>query len=411
MAVGNISKRSVEALRPGSAVAILWDDDVKGFGVKITPSGALTYLYQFRMGGREAKTQRYTIGTHGKLTPANARLEAKRLAVLVAQGINPADEDAKRRRDTVDLAFKAYSERFQKACEGEGWRKLVERSLRLHVWPVIAKKPLPAITRSDVVAVFDAMPAQQRAGRRNVFAILRRLFRWAISRGDIERSPMEGMETPPPVKARDRVLSDAELWRIWEAAPGCHRAFGSIVRLLMVTGQRREEVTGLNWAELNRDERAWKLPGERTKNGEPHFVPLNALAVAELDRVAKGEQWPKRGSVFITSSGGAFTAHSRGKAKLDKLVAAAGAPAAEWRLHDLRRSLATGMQRLGVRFEVTEAILNHLSGSRAGVAGVYQRHHWSDEKRLALDAWASHLSAVFAGTDETNVIPLAARRA
>lgn len=412
MAVGNINKRTVDALKPGAAIAILWDDEVKGFGAKITPAGAITYLYQYRMGGREAKTQRFTIGAHGKLTPANARTEAKRLSVLVAQGTNPAEAEAKRRRETVDLMFKAYSQRFHDACKGEGWRKLVERSLRLHVWPVLARKALPTITRADIVAVFDAMPAEQRAGRRNVFAILRRLFRWAIGRGDIERSPMDGMETPPPVKARDRVLSDEELRRVWEAAPGCHRAFGRIVRLLLVTGQRREEVTGLDWSELDRVSRTWRLPGERAKNGEPHIVPLNDLAVAELDAVAKGEKWPKRGLVFQTASGAGFTAHSKGKAKLDQLVGNDGGdPFAGWRLHDLRRTLATGMQRLGVRFEVTEAILNHLSGSRAGVAGVYQRHHWTDEKRAALDAWASHLSAVFAGTDTTNVIPLAARRA
>jgi integrase len=412
MATGKVGKRTVDTLRPGAGVSFLWDDDLKGFGVKVTPKGAISYVYQYRMGGREAKTQRYTIGTHGSpWTPTTARAEAERLGVLVSQGVNPVEADKQRRREAVELTFQAYADRFLQSCKGEGWRRLVERSLRLHIVPVLASKPLPTITRADVVAVFDAMPDEQQAGQRNVFAILRRLFKWAISRGDIARSPMEGMETPPPVKARDRWLNDAELARVWNAAPDCHRCFGPIVRLLIATGQRREEVGGALWEELDRSDRMWRIAGTRTKNGAPHTVPLNDLAVDELDRLAKGEAWPKRGAVFTTSTGAPFTAYAKGKLKLDALVAGAGGgeiPA--WRLHDLRRTLATGFQRLGVRFEVTEAVLNHLSGARSGVAGVYQRHDWKDEKRQALDAWARHVAQSTAPTAD-NVIPLASRRA
>lgn len=413
MASGKVNKRTVDTMRPGAGVAFLWDDDLKGFGAKITPGGAIGYVYQYRMGGREAKTRRYTIGAHGSpWTPATARTEAERLAVLVAQGTDPVEADRQRRREAVDLSFKPYSQRFHEACKGEGWGKLVERTLRLHCWPVLTGKAIPAITRADVVAVFDAMPAEQQAGRRNTFAVLRRLFRWAIGRGDLARSPMEGMETPPPVRARDRVLDDAELRRVWIAAEQGHRRFGPIVRLLICTGQRRDEVTGLDWSELDRAAALWRLPGERTKNSEGHSVPLNALALATLDGMAGGEKWPKRGRVFSTSTGGAYTAHAKGKAQLDAVIGKDGGdPLPAWRLHDLRRTLATGLQRLGVRFEVTEAVLNHLSGSRAGVAGVYQRHHWTVEKRDALRAWSEHLERAIAGIEENNVIPLAARRA
>ena len=413
MATGNVNKRTVDALKAGPAVNFLWDDDVKGFGVKITPAAALTYIYQYRMGGREAKTRRYSIGAHGSpWTPTTARIEAKRLGLLVAQGIDPAEADQKRRREAVDLAFKAYGGRFYDGCKGDGWRNLVERSLRLHIMPVLGDKALPTITRADVVAVFDHMPADQQAGRRNVFAILRRLFKWAIGRGDIPASPMQGMETPPPVKARDRYLSDAELRRVWNAAPSCHHCFGPIVRLLIATGQRREEVTGMEWNELDRGGAMWRIPGERTKNGEPHTVPLNTLAVEALDKLAKGDKWPRRGLVFKTSSGGAFTAHAAGKRKIDALLAAEdGGDIPGWRLHDLRRTLATGFQRLGVRFEVTEAVLNHLSGARSGVAGVYQRHHWTDEKRTALQAWADHILTLLTEQEDTNVVTLASRRA
>ncbi|MEG3178276.1 site-specific integrase [Sphingomonas sp. RB3P16] len=393
MATGKVIKRTLDALQANAVAGFLWDEDLKGFGVKIVSSGAASYVVQYRMGGREAPTRRYTIGGHGSpWTPASARAEAERLLVLVAQGIDPVEADKQRRREAVDLAFGAYADRFTKACSGKGWKALVERCLRIHVQPVISNKALPAITRIDVVAVFDRMPDEQTANRRNVFAVLRRLFRWAVSRGDIDRSPMEGMETPPAVRARDRWLSDSELQRVWKASVQCHRCFGPIVRLLICTGQRREEVTGLSWEEVSQSERLWALPGNRAKNKEPNRIPLNGLAVAELDAIAKGEKWPTRGRVFTTSSGHTFTAHSKGKDQLDRAVAKDGGdPVPHWRLHDLRRTLATGFQRLGVRFEVTEAILNHVGASRSGVAGIYQRHDWKDEKREALQAWEAHI--------------------
>lgn len=396
MASGKITKRSVDALISSGQHDILWDDSIKGFGAKRTKAGAVSYVLQFRMGGRESKTRRYTIGSHGSpWTPATARAEAERLAILIAQGTDPGEAERQRRRESVDLAFDNYSDRFADACVGEGWRRLVKRSLELHVKPVLGSKPLPNLTRIDIVAVFDRMPRAQIANIRNVFAVLRRLLRWAVSRGDIDRSPMEGMETPPPVKPRDRWLSDEELGRIWMAAPNTHSCFGPIIRLLIVTGQRREEVSSLRWEELNRKDLLWTLPGERAKNGEPNRIPLNELAVAILDEVAGSAIWPRSGRMFTTSRGGRFTGYSKGKIKLDLLMSQDGRePLPDWRLHDLRRTLATGFQRLGVRFEVTEAVLNHVGGSRAGVAGIYQRHDWKDEKREAMKSWNDHLAAI-----------------
>ncbi len=395
MASGKITKRTVDALIASQSEGFLWDEGIKGFGAKITKSGAVSYILQFRMGGREANTRRYTIGSHGSpWTPATAREEAQRLFVLIARGIDPVEVEKQRRREAVDLAFSNYADRFEASCVGKGWRVLVARTFRIHVKPILGSKPLPKITRSDVVTVFDRMPDGQVANRRNVFAVLRRMFRWAVSRGDIERSPMEGMETPPAVKARDRWLSDKELARVWEHAPKTHPCFGPIVRLLIVTGQRREEVASLLWEELDRTELMWTLPGNRAKNGEPNRIPLNDLAVSVLNEVAGSDDWPRRGKIFATSTGKGFTGYHKGKEKLDRLVTEDGGdPLAPWRLHDLRRTLATGFQRLGVRFEVTEAVLNHVGGSRAGVAGIYQRHDWKAEKREALRLWNDHVVA------------------
>lgn len=396
MAIGRIGKRSVDGLRAGDKNRFLWDTDLKGFGAKITPTGAISYVVQFRMGGREASTRRYTIGSHGSpWTPATARKEAERILILVAQGIDPVDADRQRRREAVDLAFANYADLFAKSYKGKGWSEAIERMIRLYMKPVLQKKPLPKITRSDIVAVLDQMPPEQVGNRRNVFTVMRRMFRWAVSRGDIDRSPIDGMETPPPVKPRERWLRDEELQAIWTVAPECHRCFGPIVRLLIVTGQRREEVSGLSWEELDRERRIWTLPGARAKNDHTNSIPLNDLAVAVLDGEAKGQKWPRNGRIFLTSSGSGFKGYAKGKLTLDGIIEERnGEPLPPWRLHDLRRTLATNFQRLGVRFEVTEAILNHVGTARAGVAGIYQRYGWEDEKRQALDAWNAHLVSI-----------------
>ncbi|WP_261934329.1 tyrosine-type recombinase/integrase [Sphingomonas bisphenolicum] len=400
MATGRITKRTLDALLAAAVDGFLWDEDLRGFGLKTTSRGSASYVVQYRMGGREAKTRRYTIGTHGSpWTPSTAREEATRMLLLVAQGVDPVESDKQRRREAVDLAFSNYADRFAASCKGKGWKTMVTRSFSLHIKPHLRNKALPTITRADVVDVFDKMPVEQVANRRNVFAVLRRLFKWAVSRGDIERSPMEGMETPPPVKPRERWLSDEELRRIWPQALKCHRCFGPIVRLLITTGQRREEIAGLHWDELDQDQRELTLSGDRTKNGEPTSIPLNDLAVAELDRVSRSERWPRQGRVFPTSSGAGFTAYAKEKKKLDKLIGVDGGdPLPPWRLHDLRRTLATGFQRLGVRFEVTEAVLNHVGSARSGVAGIYQRHDWREEKREALRVWNDHIMTILANT-------------
>lgn len=252
--------------------------------------------------------------------------------------------------------------------------------------------------------------AASPATRRNAFAVLRRMFSWAVNRGDLDASPIREMQPPPAPPSRDRVLDDLELELVWRGASVAGYPFGHFVRMLILSGQRREEVAALEWAELDRTKALWTLPAGRAKNGLVHDVPLSAETLALLDEIAARQKlksnitdWPKKGFVFTKTGAQSVAGYSAAKKRLDKLIAAGGhakggdADADQlkmlppWRFHDLRRTLATGLQRLGVRFEVTEAVLNHVSGSRSGIAGVYQRHHWSDEKRAALDAWAAHV--------------------
>ncbi len=418
MATGKVTKRAVDALHAGPTDQFLWDEDLAGFGLKVTPAGNKVYLFQYRLGGRGAATRRMTLGRHGSpWTPAGARTEAERLLVLVRQGKDPAADKDDRERMATELAFDAYAERFLTEYGKKAWRPATyngaESNMRRFVTPSLKKKPLPLIRRSDVVAIFDRLPDVNPALPRNIFALVRKLFAWAVERGDIDRSPLEGYRGPPTVPSRDRVLTDDELRLVWLGADKLGAPFGSLFQFLLSTGQRREEAAGIDWRELNRSRAEWVIPAGRAKNNKEHLVPLNRLAVAILDAAADGDEWPKKGLIFTTTGTTAVSGYSRAKSRLDREMAKLNRDEAvdPWRLHDLRRTLATGFQRLGARFEVTEAVLNHVSGSKSGVAGVYQRHDWKQEKADALTAWAVHIERMVAGSEKNNVITLADRRA
>jgi integrase len=397
MPTGRITKRSVDAIESGRTEAFLWDDQLKGFGLRVTAKGAKSYVLQYRMGGRESQSRRYTIGGHGSpWTPETARREAVRLLTLVRQGSDPVEADKERRRQAVDLAFDAYVDIFTKKYLQRRWKqwKLGSGVLNREAIPILRSKPLPQIKRSDLNPIWDRL-ADRPAVARLTHATMRKLFRWAVNRGDLERSPMEGLEAPPAVPARDRVLSDEELSSLYNNLPRLGEPFSSYFQLLLLTAQRREEVARLSWSELNRDELEWVLPGSRTKNAKAQHVPLSPAVVEVLNGVAGGTTWPRSGLVFSTTGKTPVSGFSKAKKRLDDLIAKElDGRFTPWRTHDLRRTVATGLQRLGTRLEVTEAVLNHVSGSRSGIVGVYQRHDWKDEKRVALGAWAEHVLEV-----------------
>jgi integrase len=439
MAKAIISKRTVDAAVPASKDLILWDEKLPGFGLKVTPAGGKSYLYRYRLArpGEAERTApaKYSIGKHGELTPEQARKRAKELAALVAQGIDPreleadsrrAKDEAKRQAEEKarlesDLAFSRMADLWLTHYEGEkGRRPSSVRQAKLvvenYLKPALRGKPLPHIARADLQPVLDAVPVTKKAMRRAVFAYASVLFGWAARRGDISRNLLVDMAKPPAPKARDRVLGDDELVEVWKAVDTMPTPWGPFYRLAILTGQRREEVAALRWAELDRGAREWIIPADRAKNGVVHIVPLSDAVMQELDAIAGGEGWPKSGFVLTTTGRTPISGFSKAKKALDAKVVnlrqeAAGEGAEvdglpAWRVHDLRRTVATGLQRLGIRFEVTEAVINHVSGAKGGVAGIYQRHDWKDEKRAALDAWACHVIKVARGSAQSNVISM-----
>jgi integrase len=258
--------------------------------------------------------------------------------------------------------------------------------------------PAADLNRAVVVRVLDAMARQGHAAMASRTAAYgTSLYRWATKRGTIEVNPFANLPVTP-VQRRERVLTDCEVAAVLRATEG-PGPFNGIVCILILTGQRRSEVAGLTWAELSDDLATWTIPASRAKNNATHIVPLNGPAQDLLRAV------PRFGELVFPGVRGPFNAWGRAKAALD-----AKSGVANWRLHDLRRTMATGLQRLGVRLEVTEQVLNHVSGSRAGIVGVYQRHDFAAEMRAALEAWGMHIMALIEGRGaKGNVVTLRER--
>lgn len=434
MARVRISKSVVDAaVSDGLREAVLWDDRIAGFGLKVSPSGGKVYIYRYRIArpGAAALTapRKYTIGRHGALTPEQARKRAQELAALVAQGIDPrqqeldalADREAAKRMAQEqeqagrELAFSRVAAKWLEHYEFDAARRASSvRAAKLvcnrYLIPGLHETPMPNISRGDVQAVIDGIPVAKRGMRRAVFAYASVLWNWAVRRGYVSTNPLAVMEKPPAPPSRERVLSDSEIVLVYRSAGSLNPVWAAFFRLLVLTGQRRSEVAGMKWDELDRTAAIWTIPTPRAKNGKVHIVPLTESVLQLLCEQAGGQDWPSVGYVLTTTGRTPVSGVSKAKAALDALmIRGSELPIEPWRLNDIRRTLATGLQRLGVRFEVTEAVLNHVSGAKGGVAGVYQRHDWASEKRVALDAWATHVERLLMGTDGNNVLRLGVR--
>lgn len=411
MASGNITIRAVQALAPGEAI---WDaghkEAVRGFGVRRQRDQA-TYVVKYRMDGRQ---RFYTIGPHGSpWTPDTARRKAKQLLGLVADHKDPAEAKAQARleaadtlRKIIDVYLKAVGPKQRPKTHSEIKRYLNEAWKPLHSISVFK------ITRRQVTAqVARIAEAHGAVTATRARAALCTLFNWTISEGlDLPANPVLGSNRPAQPKSRNRVLTDTELRAIWRAC--ADDDYGRIVRLLMLTAQRRDEVGGMQWDEIAGN--LWTIPGVRTKNHREHVLPLTASILALIqaqphrnDRDYIFGDGPRRKDDEPRGFGG----WSKSKAALDtrifeaskKIAKGAGEdvgkvkPLPHWTLHDLRRTAATVMaDRLGVLPHIVEAILNHVSGHRAGVAGIYNRARYEGEMREALERWSRDVAALVA---------------
>lgn len=411
-----------------------------GLYLVVQPSGAKSYAVRYRHAGQSRK---YTLGAHPKIDLKTARKLGEKALRDAAEGRDPAGERqagkqaakaagadvARKQRDLFENVARDFIERYAKPRaikkgRPDAWRE-TGRILGLRPSPddpnqlvevggdvirVWKGRRVQEITKRDVNELLDGIVDRGAGVMANrTLAAIRKLFNWCVSRDIIVASPCTLIEPPAEEKSRDRILADDELRLIWQAADSDGWPFGPLVKMLILTGQRLAEVGGMRWDEINFKDKVWTLPAERVKNGERHEVPLSNAAIeimTVLPRIKTTE-----GFVFTTRRDAAVSGFSRAKDRLDATIAAAVPVDSQapdhWTFHDLRRTMASGMARLGIALPVIEKILNHSSGTFRGIVGVYQRHSYADEKRAALDRWAAHVGAVVSGQKTDNVVAIA----
>lgn len=411
-----LTQRRIDDLEcpAGKKDVLVFDDEQRGLGVRVTKGGGKTYLAQYTLTGSK---RRIPLGSCSAISLAAAREAVQAILGDVAKGRDPAAErkqaalEAKEKAEAEALTLGVLIDRWEAghlAGKRPAYAAEATRALRFALKKHLTKPAAdltPKVVKSTLNAIADD---GRKATARLTGAYGRACYGWAIGKDLLAENPFAGIKLSA-VASRERVLSDDELKAIWGATKGVG-PYNAIVRMLILTGQRREEVGGLIWSEISPDQSTWTIPANRAKNGLAHIVSLSPQAQAiiksahrmteDTDGLADDEA-----DFVFQGRAGAFNGFSKAKMTLDR-----DSGVTEWRLHDLRRTMATGLQKLGVRLEVTEAILNHVSGSRAGIVGIYQRHEWADEKRAALNAWGQHVEAIVQGRKPAdNVTPMRAR--
>lgn len=386
-----LTDRQIQRLRPIPGRQFeTFDKKVSGLSIRVSSLGAKTFFLMYRMGGRN---RRLGLGRYPTVTLAEARQRARKALSKVALGLDPATEKITIRlgydRSMFPVLLHEYLEKYAKR-NTRSWKE-TERVLQREFARPWSKLPVHQIRKSTVNDVLDGIVKRGTLSAANhAFASIRKMFNWLVERGHLEHSPCVGMKAPAKVVSRERVLNNDEVVAVWRAAEKMGYPFGPLVQLLILTGQRRTEVGGMRWQEVNFLEGLWKLPRgteERPhKSQHAHNVPLGSPilnVLRSLPRVHDDLIFPARGR------DNAVSGYSKWKRKLDEL---SGVQA--WTLHDLRRTTASGMAALGVLPHVVERILNHTNGTLGGVAGIYNRYAYLPEMAEALERWGQHLEGL-----------------
>lgn len=415
----DLTAKALENFKPGAARREIPDGHTRGLFFVLQPSGAASWALRYRFAG---KPKKLTIGPYPAIDLPAARKRASEAVQVVARGEDPAaaKQAAKQAarveavpfRDLVELVVETFIERYAAKNSKPLYLAETRRLLRREISAPWKGRRLSSITRADVHALLDAICDRGSPITANrTLAGFRKLCNWSIDRGLIETSPCDKVRAPTAERARDRVLSDDEIKAIWTALESVGWPFGPFGKLLLLTGQRRDEVASMTRSEVDLEARTWTIPKERAKNKHAHVVPLADAALQILEGLPSiGDDI---GLVLTTNGKTRISGFSRAKANIDAAIAdilGDAPPLERWTYHDLRRTAASGMAGLGIAPHVVEAILNHKSGTIKGVAAVYNRYSYADEKKAALVAWARKLETIVGGKAPANVVELASAR-
>jgi len=413
--VTKLTKATIEKAFKAKRSVTLWDDTLKGFAFRVSPKGKGSWLIKRRLGegGRNAKQILFAFGSYPVMTLDDAVTEYHKLVASIADGINPQNEK-RRTRNRQHEAFAngklkdVYLQWFAKhrsddwETAGSYWYE-VNRRFNVEVLPKLGEQILVSdISKSDISTLIDNKERLTQSGARQVFNALRPFFKWMSARELIPFDPMDGLNPPDAPEARDRVLQADELAKVWEAADHMTWLYGHFYKLLILTLQRRDEVAGMRWCELNHRTKEWIIPGSRTKNGRVHLVHLSPLAWSVIEQVAAkapraGEGRFASAYCFPSSTLQTYiSCFSDAKVVLDDAVKEIfGERLEPWRIHDLRRTGATGLAMLGFAPHIVERVLNHISAKDVGgLTGIYQRFQYVEERRDALHKWSAYVDTL-----------------
>lgn len=433
----NLTDAAVKRIKaPSDASRVeYWDTSTldgkpTGLGLRVSQTGTRSWVTIVRaLKAGNWVQQRVTLGKYPALTLAEARKAAIEARTRAERGEDPGSVPREQRHEQVDNSRNTYAavlSDFLARYRGRQNRRPaprtiaeIQRVLKSDLFTDWGNRPLAEVRRRDVLDVLDLlMDRGVEVMANRTLAYLGMLFGWAMDREIIKSDPTDGIKKPGAEQSRDRVLTAAEMRAIWQATASTQtnksELFASIVKVLMLTGQRREEVGAMRWVEIHDD--TWYLPASRTKNHREHLVPLAepVLAILAERREEQAAMGLATGYVFTSGIDHAglrakapgprpFSSWSQSKVRLD-----ARAQIAPWTLHDLRRTLATRMaEDLHTPPHIIEAILNHVSGTRAGVAGTYNRALYQDERRAALNVWSAHVLHLVGETTTNNVVRFA----
>ena len=372
-----------------------WDTLTPGFGLRVSYGGRKAFVVLTRVNGR---LQRFTLGSYPKLALVEARDKAERIIKDAAKGISPKDRDAEERRKAqADQrnTFRAVAEEFMADhAKHLRTRGEMQRMIDVDLLPAWGEKPMAGITRADVKALIREKARKAPIAANRLLSLVSKIFTWALDEEIVQASPAVRLKRPSEEQERERSLTDEEIKLLWPVFTSLGYPFGHGLKFLLVTGQRRGEVGGLKWSEIDGD--GWNLPGTRAKSKQGHRVPLSTLAQEIL------EQSPRLGDYVFMSGRGAepLEGWDGAKRRADTFLAK---PIAPWRIHDLRRTMATQMRSLGVDRLVVSKLLNH---AESGITKTYDRYAADPEKAAAMERWAQRLREIISGQPQEKIVLL-----
>lgn len=392
-----LTTKFVQNVKPEATRREIPDPALSGLYLIVQPSGAKSWALRYRFGGRSRKL---TLGKWPRMQIAPARSAATAALQSVELGNDPCEQKklakralvAGRHVDTYSTS-RLLSDYYKAHLANLKSGTTVQRELERHFCSIYANHDVRDISKRELVTLLDSVAGTGRKVTANrLRAYLNGFFRWCVERDFLETNPLGGVKPVFKEPSRDRVFSDDEIRWFWQACSKEGQPWGTLGKTLLLSGQRLGEVVGMTHREI-KDE-TWYLPSDRTKNGRPHDVPLSQEILEVLLTIERPEGAP--GYYHSTTGFSPLSGFHKGRNRLaDGMKAQARLECGvdvhidHWSFHDLRRTVATGMARLGIPVRVTEAVLNHVSGTGGGIVSVYQRHDYAEEKRRALNKWAS----------------------